>query len=159
MGIADLLTQEDVVDYKTFARYCSQQTGTPYPTGKQIAILRKNIKELFEQYPSMDYHSLCRIVEWSKAKHKRYATPGGMLGGGMRFAWRDGYLPECSPGWVPLDPETEDNIAVAVQKEMYDDAAPADPSWLHRLANSRGNAQRKGVYEQWLLERGPLFGY
>lgn len=147
MGWADKKTVEDVKDWKSFAEYCQQETGIPYPTQKQIGVLRGAINDWFDEYPHTSYATLCQIVKWAKERRKRYATPGNLLKGGFRYAWEDGYLPELDPDYDDRDADLEADIERALQQEK-------DPAWRRRLIVAQTNAARDEVYREWLTERG-----
>lgn len=145
MGWVDRLTVDDVDDWKTFATFCQQETGIPYPTQKQVAALRGAIKEFFTQYPDTDFSTLCNIVRWAKERRKRYATPANLLRGGFRYAWEDGYLPELDPNYNDVDEELEVDIegALAVEKDVV---------WRRRLIVAQTNQARSDVYSEWLKQ-------
>lgn len=146
MGWADTISVVDVNDPVSFSSYCQQETGIPYPTGKQMAIVRKAINEFFDEYPQADYSSLCSIVRWAKERRKRYANPGNLVRGGFRYAWVDGYLPELDPNYDDVDEDLEKRIEEAL-------AVETDQEWRRRLIVSQTNEARNEVYREWMRYR------
>lgn len=139
----------DVNDWKTFATYCQQRTGTPYPTTKEIPILRKTIKEFFELYPKADYFTLCRVVDWCRSHKKRYRTTAAVLAVGWKYAWSAGYLPELDPSYEHEDEDLEELISDALAVEDHE-------GWIRRLSIAQGNEARRKVYDVWCKERKDL---
>lgn len=137
------LTPNDVKDVKTFARYCQQTMGIPLPRLKDYPILAKQVKLIFDQHPTADWQTICKLVDWARNRKKRYAFPQ-MLVSSYRLAWADGYLPELDPSHA--DPETEEGIAQALLTEK-------DPEWRRRLIRAHGVVGRKKVYDAWKAEQ------
>jgi hypothetical protein len=80
---------------RAFAEYCQQTIGTPWPTLKDMTILRKKIKEFFEHYPRCDYRSLCRVANWCRAR-KRRPTRAWLVIESFRDAWRTATCPSST---------------------------------------------------------------
>ncbi len=131
----------EVVDAKSFAAYCQQEIGTPYPTTKSIAALRRNIKGLFTQYPQANYTTLCKIVDWAKARDKRVANSHNLVMM-FRYAWKDGFLPELTPGKQTVDVDLETKITKALESETL-------PFWRQRLEGAEGVKARTLVFSSW----------
>ena len=87
------IDRKDVVDSKTYARYVQQKLGVPYPTVKNLVILNKAIKDIFEEYPHINYDTLCNLVDWAKAKNKKFAETYSLVSM-YRYAWKDGFSPQ-----------------------------------------------------------------
>lgn len=142
-------TPEDVAHaddpYKAFCSYVQQSVGIPYPTGKDIAIVRKKAKDFFEMYPAADWFTLCRIAQWAKSRKKRPPRIW-MLIDKHRDAWAAGVIPEISYNAVPEDIDVEAGIAKALDQETR-------PGWRRRLTMARGPEFRKGVLLEWLSEQ------
>ena len=130
---------EDVVDAQSFAAYAQQKLGVPYPTGKDIAILRRQVKQLFEQQPTATWMTLVRTVQWAVEKKKRYARVYTLVGA-FRYAYADGYLPELDPKEA-VDEDVERGIAEALQIER-------DATWRRRLIGAQGE-MRATVLNAW----------
>ena len=139
------LTPDDVHDAKTFATYCQQTLGIPYPRQQDIRYLHKSLREFFEHYPQADYYTLCRIVEWAKAKKKRYAHVNKLVYA-FRYAYADGFLPELDPNSEPVDEQLEELIEAALKEET-------DDEWRRRLMIARGVTARTEVYQAWKQHR------
>lgn len=133
-----IMKKEEVVDSKTLAQYVQQKLGTPYPTTQGMIVLRKNIKVIFKLYPDADYQTLVKVVDWAKAKGKKFAHCHNLVAA-YRYAWRDGYLPELDPNPTK---EIDKLIDQALEKET-------DPEWCRRLRLSSGVEARTAVYEAW----------
>lgn len=140
-----VMTKEEVKDPKSYANYVQQNIGTPYPTVKQMVILRKNIKSLFDQYPDADYGTLVRLVEWAKAKNKKFAHSYALVAS-FRYAWKDGYLPELDPNPTR---EIDQAIEAALSKET-------DEEWCRRLAMASGIEVKTEIYEAWRRKEAAL---
>lgn len=126
-----------------FAEYAQQILGVPYPTVKDMTVLRKRIKQFFEYYPRANYFTLCRIVSYCKTRRRRYAKTF-MLLEEYRNAWVDGCLPELDP--QETDEELEAAIAAALEVEER-------TSWRTRLIGAGGLTARRKAYEEWQQSR------
>lgn len=133
-----VIKKEQVTDPKSYANYVQQNLGTPYPNTKQLIILRKNIKQLFELYPEADYTTLIKMVEWAKSKKKKFAHSYALVAS-YRYAWRDGYLPE-------LDPNPTKEIDAAIEAAL---AQETDEEWCRRLAMASGIDVKTEIYTAW----------
>jgi hypothetical protein len=129
---------------RAFAEFCQQTIGTPWPTIKDMTILRRKIKEFFARYPQCDYHSLCRVAQWTRSR-KRRPTRTWMVVEFFREAWRDGYLPELDPA-EQTEASVEEGIAFALDEERR-------PEWRRRLLGARGVEARREAYQEWLNDR------
>lgn len=139
------LTREEVNSAETFAQFCQQRLGTPYPTGRQIAALKRNVNVFFEQNPQANYGTLVRTVDWCKNRRKRPPHAAGVISN-VRFAFRDGYLPELNPNSEEEDVTTESLIKEAVSVET-------DPWWKDRLLGGKTAKARYEIYESWVTDR------
>jgi hypothetical protein len=135
-----VLKPEEVNSPETLARFCQEQTGIPYPSKGQIAVLRKAVKEFFEKYPTATYTSLTNLVKWSKDNHRRYAQTANLISGGTRYAFAAGYLPELDPKYSEKSVGDLINEALAVE---------TDPIKRDVLITN----WNKAAYDQWLHER------
>src|SRR5690606_16911809 len=149
MGWVDQLSASDVVDANSFAQYCQQETGIPLLRGRKIIALRKEIKIFFDTYPHATYFTLCRLVDWAKAKKKRYADASNLLSKGFRLAWVDGYLPELDPNYMPIDTDLEEKIEKAI-------AVETNQIWLRKLVIAKGGSSAQEVYESWRNYRSKI---
>lgn len=152
MGWADRVTAAEVIQEENpekFASFCQQETGIPYPTVKQMIDMKKQINDFFAMYPQANYGSLCGMVRWAKERRKRYATPGNLIRGGFRYAWRDGYLPELDPNYDDVDENLEEKIEAALNRER-------DAEWRRRLIVAQTNDARREVYGEWVKARGGI---
>lgn len=139
------LPPSEVKDSKSFATYCQQELGTPFPSQKNMPALRRQIKEFFERYPNADYYSLCRIVDWAKSRKKRLAHAHVVVAS-FRYAWADGFLPELDPSKQTVDAGLEDRIKSALEVETH-------PFWRERLMGAEGVKARTAVYDAWKEQR------
>lgn len=130
---------------KAFAEYAQQSLGVPWPSYKDLILLRKKAKEFFEHYPDADWRTLCRVVTWAANRKRRYARVWALVDD-FRRAYRDGALPELSPGVV--------RQSASVQ-EMVDDAlkVETDEVWRRRLLLADGRMQQEEVLAAWRRER------
>ena len=140
------LTRDEVNSAETFAQYCQQRLGTPYPTGKQIAMLKRGIRIFFEQNPQASYGTLVWSIDGCKNRRKRAPHALGVISS-VRFAFRDGYLPELNPNSEEEEhAPTEDLIRAAV-------AIETDPWWKDRLQGGKTAKARYEIYESWVTDR------
>lgn len=135
------LKPEDVGTPETLATYCQQQTGIPYPTGKQIAILKQAINKFFAAYPDASYSSLTNLVNWSKVKERRYAHIANLVNGGVRYAYMDGFMPEIDPR------RKKDNIDCLIDEALR---IERDPQTRAMLLNAWSDSTKTQIYEDWL---------
>lgn len=91
-----VLGPDDVTDARSFAEYCQQTLGAPYPRGKEWATLNTKAKEFFEEKPQATWGTLCRVVMWARMKKKRPSAAWKVVGM-WKWAWEDGALPELDP--------------------------------------------------------------
>jgi len=91
-----IVTRQEVDSPESFAMFVQQKLGTPYPTMKEMNILRKYLKEFFTTYPDLNYSVLVKIVDWCKAKKRRPAHSYQVITY-LRYAWRDGAIPDLDP--------------------------------------------------------------
>jgi len=144
--IVGYLTSSDVNSAETFATYCQQTLGTPYPRGSGIAILRRQCKLFFEQNPSADWQTLCRVADWAKSKKRRPAHAHLLADYLYRYAWQDGHLPELDPG-----DRRDDDVEAAIQDALEQEK---DPQWRYRFVVAEGRDARKAVLDSWRNAKG-----
>lgn len=147
MGELDYVEINQVNDPDVLARYIQQKTGTPWPTWKDRAILRKKCKEFFEHYPHLDYRTLCHVADWCARKKRRFSNVWKVIDA-FRFAYEDGALPEVDRGRI-ADKSTDERIQEALEVET-------DSMWRSMLIGTQDVNVRKEVLEQWLESRKPL---
>ncbi len=140
MSYVTNLKPHEVDTPEKLARFCQEQTGIPYPTGVQMGLLKKKIKEFLEDNPKATYSSLTNLVLWSKDKGRRYAHVANLVSGGVRYAYMDGYLPELDPN--KTDKSLDELITDAINVET-------DPQKKMMLINSWSLE----AYEQWSKNR------
>lgn len=145
MSYVTNLKPEQVDTPEKLARFCQEQTGIPYPSGAQIAILKKAIKEFFKENPHATYSSLTNVVLWSKAKGRRYAHVANLVKGGMRYAYLDGYIPELDPN------RNQKNLHELITEAL---AIENDPQRKNMLVT---NWTTEG-YDNWLRTRQKEIG-
>lgn len=122
-----------------FAEYCQQELGVGYATIKDMAILRRKIKEFFEHYPGTDYYTLCRVVAWCKQRKKRFTRVWAIVEA-ARDAMYSGALPELVGD--PVDQDLEGEIERALEREDR-------PAWRRRLMGAAGQEAREQALKEW----------
>lgn len=133
-------TPEDVHDADTFAEYCQQRIGVPWPTSKDKVVLRKKVNELFDRFPDLTWASMCRIADYVRSRHARPPRVW-MVVESFRDAWSKGFLPELDPrDRVDPDLERRINDALLIEQSEY---------WRTRLVAAKGIEARKSAYEAW----------
>jgi hypothetical protein len=140
MGWADRVDIKEVCSVRSLAAYAAQETGVPYPAKSHLFAAEKLVKELFDQYPTMSWQTLCGVVTWSKDKGKRFPHVLALLNS-YRYAFADGYLNE-------IDPNSEENKETLDTQMEYALSVETDPEWIRRLRTSKGPG-RKIVYAAW----------
>lgn len=128
-----------------FAEFTQQKLGVPWPTQKDMNILRAKINEFFEHYPKLSYYTLCRVVEWCRQRHRRYDRVWKVIGA-FRYAYVDGVLPELAPD--QMEEPVEQRIAAALAVETGE-------RWRRALIGAEGTEARRQVIAEWEAKRGP----
>lgn len=134
---------------KAFCEYVQQIIGVPYPTGKDIAVVRKKAKDFFGQYPHCDWRTLCRVAQWCKSRKKRPARTYTVIEM-FRDAWAAGYLPELNRDRREADVEAGIAEALAVEDRE---------GWRRRLVMARSPEIRRRVYFEWRSDRQSLSAF
>jgi len=132
-----------------FAEYVQQKLGVPWPTAKDLAILRKKITEFFAHYPKVTYFTLCRVVEWAKSRHRRYDRVWRVIDA-FRYAYSDGVLPELDP-----DDHADDSVEARITAALADETSP---TWRRYLIGASGVSARRQIIEEWEAKRGVASG-
>ena len=145
MSFIEFVPGHEVNDPTSFIRYAQQTLGCPYPTGKDIAITRKMIKEFFNQYPDLDYQALVRTVDWCASKRKRFSRVYKVIAE-YRFAYKAGVVGDLIDR-SGENKELEAGIAEALEVEQ-------DRGWRAQLIGSRGPGRRV-TFEAWVEKRRP----
>lgn len=131
-----------------YAEYLQQTMGIPWPTIKDMSILRKHTKEFFDHYPNADWYTMCRLANYFRRRKRRFGRVYQVVTE-FRDAYRDGALPELDPGYGSAsDSQLELNIAEALAGETR-------PEWVERLIRAEGVEARRGAYELWLQSSSP----
>lgn len=134
------LEREEVVDPVTLAKYAQQRVGIPYPTVKDMTILRKKAKWFLDNNPEASWQTFVRVLDWIKAKHKHPATVWWLVDA-AKWAYGDGYLPElAAKERTDSELETEINAALEVETDL---------TWRRRLNTATGVEARRDVLEEW----------
>lgn len=137
------LNSTKVDSVESFCEYIQQSMGTPYPTVKMMPSTRKTFARFFEQYPKADWQTLCKTVDYCRAKKKRLAQAYSIVSM-VRFAWRDGFLPELDPN---VDKEVDAAIAAALEVET-------DREWRKRLMLATSVEGKQIALREWGEARG-----
>lgn len=128
-----------------YAEYLQQTMGIPYPTVKDMAILRKYCKEFFEHYPNADWYTMCRLAAHFRRRKRRFGRVYQVVTE-FRDAYQDGALPELDPGFgARSDRDLEALIQDALKTEQR-------PEWRKRLILAGGVDARREAYEEWLQD-------
>lgn len=145
MGFVDEIKPIDVQDAEMLAQYIQQVTGTPMPRGKELAAFRRYIKDFLNTYPHLSYQTLCRVVDWVRAKHRRCATPMQVINQ-YKWAWQAGAIPEFYDAHA-------NGVSVELSEALRSER---DHEWCVRLTDARDlmttdNARK--VLEEWNSQR------
>lgn len=139
MSSLSLLRPADVRSADDLARYAEQVMGVPWARQRDLVVLKAKCNELFAHYPTATWFTLCRVVEYCRAR-KRRVPRVWMIVEEFRNAWAAGWLPELDPG--AEDPEVEAGIAEALEQEDHE-------GWRRRLLGARGRDARRAVLMAW----------
>lgn len=126
-----------------FCKYVQQAVGVPFPTGKDIVIVRRRAKEFFAAYPHTNWYTLCRVANWCKARKRRPTRPW-MVIDHFRDAWSAGFIPELNDT-TRVNESVEERIAKVLQVERRE-------SWRRRFVMAQGEA-RERVLSEWESEQ------
>lgn len=137
-----LMSPAEVVDTRTFARYCQQRLGTPMPLKKDWGLLGLLVKKFFDENPRASWGTLVRTVNWAQAK-RRAPAHCRFIFDLVRYAFADKALPELLPDHTDFESRVlEGAIRQAMEQET-------DPSWRRRLAGASGEEARRNALRDW----------
>lgn len=140
------LGPEDVKDGKTFARFCQQRYGTPYPTGKGLMILNKQAKTLFEEHPDVDWKTLVDVAQWCHGKKRRVGQAYQYV---TQFRWA------YADGAIKLTPTAELAVRGEITHALEHET---DPEWRERIIRADGVDAQRAILELWRKERVEVVG-
>jgi hypothetical protein len=127
------------------ASYAQQVLGIPFPRVSDITAARKHINELFNRYPTADYHTLCRVVRYAKSQRRRFTMLTTVV-----CLWRDamgaGKLNE-------LDPSNDFALLEQINRILE---IETDERWRTRLLCCLDNDSRRLAISDWRTLRGPI---
>lgn len=144
MSWVDQVKPEDVTSPEKFADYVAQTCGTPWVTFKDMAILKKQLKEFWINCPNANWFTLVRTAQWARSKKKRPARVYSIIRM-VPWAWQEGFLPELDPT-KQVDPEVEEQIQQALLVEQ-------SPEWRYRLIGAEGMTARREVLLAWQTQK------
>jgi hypothetical protein len=127
-----------------FAGYLQQTMGIPWPTVKDLVILRKECQQIFDHYPQANWFTMCRIAEHLCRRKQRFERVW-RVPQEFRVVWADGAIPELDASNC-IDPRLERRVEYALERET-------DPTWRRRLLLTTGDERINAVHE-WERERG-----
>lgn len=142
-NIYDVMTPARIMELpekerpEAYALYLQRELGIPWPTQRDMVLLKRKIKEIFDQYPHATYFSLCRIADWCKVKKRRFERVW-MVPAEFRKAWAAGYLPE-------LDSNPDQHLEQRIQQALE---VETRSGWRQRLMCAAGTARREAL-EEW----------
>lgn len=132
---------------KAFANYVQQTLGVPYPTIKDMTILRKKTKLFFQNVPDADWKTLCKVVQWAKAR-KRRPPRVFMVVEMFRDAWAAGYLPE-----LDRHARVDETVEAGIERAL---AVETRPEWRARLLGASGVTARAAAFAEWQQTPQPV---
>ena len=138
MNLVDPLKDSEVRNARTLCGWATAAYGVPPPTQKDIQILNKKARDLFEAAPGTDWQTIVRVVKWCHQHKRRYGRIWSYVGQ-YRFAWADGAIE------LPVDETLADEINRACEQE-------ADLVWRTRLRRAVGD-YRRDVLSEWQRSR------
>jgi hypothetical protein len=138
-----IVGRDEVVDPVSFGKYCAQHLGAPYPSVKDMTILRKGVKEFFEQYPKANYSTLLKLVDLAVTQKKRFSHVYKIIDW-HRYPYEKGLLPELDGRGVNV--ALEDSIYDILDKD-------SDYRWHARFNAERSPEGRAALYQQYMKEK------
>jgi argininosuccinate lyase len=130
--------RDDVHDPESFAAYCQQTMGVPYPVRRDLVVLKRRADE----NPRANWQTMVRVADWCNNNRKRFPQAYGVFSQ-VRYAWAAHYVPELDPV-QQIDVGLEERISSALAQET-------DVEWRHRLMVATG-PMREVVYSAWRQE-------
>lgn len=126
------------------SNYMEQILGVGFPTQKDLLVLRKRIKEIFQHYPAADYHTLCRLVRYNKSIKRRFSRV---------YTVMDSFREAMAAGWLPeLTNATSETAETHIRRILETET---DPRWRARLLACRDDSARHHMIECWESSRVP----
>ena len=136
MSFVDYLKAGDVVSPELFARYAQEQTGVPYPKLQNMSKLKGAVRDFFIKYPNADYHTLTKLVKWSKDNNVRFAQSYTMITKGVELALKDGQLQELLARPKSIDVLIDEALSIEEDPvERYDLMTPTTTDLKIRAYN------------------------
>lgn len=134
---------------QAYAEYVQQALGVPWPTLKDMMILRRKVKEFFSHYPTLNMFTLCRLVPWAKNRRMRFGRVWAVIEC-FRDAFKDGAIPELG-----LDGQREQPVETRVARALE---VETSQTWRRILIGCEGTKTRRLMIDTWERERGLLRG-
>ena len=125
--------------------YMQQLLGIAFPTIQDISGIRGIANEIAQHYPGATTNTLCRVVQYAKAKRRR-PTKGSQVMGMWREAMAAGYLNE-------LDPSNDQALMDTIYRILETED---DQRWRSRLLCCLDNDARRLAISDWRTFRGTL---
>lgn len=125
--------------------YMQQTLGIAFPTMSDLAGIRKIANEIAKTYPQASTNTLCRVVQFAKAK-KRRPMKGSQVMGMWREAMSAGYLNE-------LDPSNDQALIDSIYKILETET---DERWRSRLMCCLDNDSRRLAIADWRTFRASI---
>lgn len=138
MGFLDPVRGVEVHNATTLCNWASAKYGVPPPTQKDIKILNKKARDLFESVPGTDWQTIVEVIKWCHQRKRRYGRIWSYLAQ-YRFAWAAGAIT------LPEVDGLNDRINAAI-------AVETNPAWRSRLRRAAGE-HREEVLSEWELSR------
>lgn len=120
------------------ANYMQQTAGLPFPTLSDLNGMRKVTKEIFEFYPTATWYTMCRVVQYVKAKRRRPTRCTAAINM-WREAMAAGYLNE-------LDPAQDQGLIDSINRILETET---EPRWRARLMGCLDNEARRLAISDW----------
>lgn len=137
--LIDEVRREDVKDAQTFSKFCQQNFGVPYATIKDMAILKKNAKVLFQEHPNLDWQSMVQVAYWCHAKKRKIARTFYYVNQ-FRWAYADGAITLESPSEAAKDVDERLREALIEEHNL---------AWRAKLSRADGTEAKREVLRQW----------
>jgi hypothetical protein len=125
--------------------YMQQLLGIAFPTIADISGMRKFANEIHENYPGASVNTLCRVVQYAKAKRRR-PTKGSQVMGMWREAMAAGYLSE-------LDPNNDEALMQTIYTILETET---EERWRNRLLCCLDNDSRRLAIADWRTFRASI---
>lgn len=141
MSFLDPVKSSEVVNAVTLCNWAQANHGVPSPTIKDLTILNKKARELFEEVPGSDWQTIVQVVKWCHENKRRYARVWSYVNA-YRHAWAAHAID------LPIENRLQELMDHALEVETHD-------GWRARLHRA-DKEHWEEVLTEWQTHRENL---